>query len=410
MKTRRAGASPRRALDILLPVAALLVWVLLLSFASQAGAFMEVTGVRYDEEQGVSPAQLVREQRYAIEDGREDLPTQTAWKEQANQMMTDESGDRSAPVNLLTCFGSGDDLYPAPFLFGSMPVRGDVDGIALSKAAANALWGGTGAAGQTVRLNGKTYALRGVFEADTALAVVQDREDSEELYPNLLVRGERIGGGGTALDLPFLSWLLSTLAGLPGILLMAAILFRLIGRGWKLRYSPLLLSQYVLPALAMGVLALLAAGFPWDIPAKMIPTRFSNLDFWGKLAEEVGSGVVGVVTHSMTVRDLALWTPVLFCLILLPIACALTLAASSRARAASLNALLAGGMISMGLTFGLALAFDVNLSYSVLALPVLWLAVDLALFTHDKLLKPKRERRSDNVEAPYQAALGDTGE
>ena len=369
---------------------------------------MEVTSVRYGAEQGVSPAQLVREQRYALEDGREDPPARTAWKEQTGQSITDEAGGRSASVNLLTCFGSGDDLYPAPFLFGAMPVRGDAEGIALSQAAADALWGGTGAAGQTVHLGGKTYALRGVFKGDVPLAVVQDREDSEEIYPNLLVHGE-YSGGGTTLDLPFLSWLLSALAGLPGILLMAAIIIRILGRGWKLRYSPILLTQYILPALFMSALALWAGGFPWDIPAKLIPTRFSDLDFWGKLAGEIGNGVVGVLTGSMTQRDLALWTPVLFCLLVLPVACALVLAALGRAKAESLNALLAGGLISMGLTFGTAMALGVSLNYTVLALPVLWLAVDLALSAHKTLLKPKGERR-EAYETPCQAALGDTGE
>lgn len=375
------------AASALLPLAALLAWVLVLSLAHQAAPFMALTSVRYGEGEGKSPAQLVREERYAREDGSEDLPAQTLWREQKDQQLTDETAFRFTGVSLLTCFGSGDDLYPAAFRFGAMPIRGDTEGIALSVAAANALWGGVGAPGQAVKWNDKTYYLRGVFESDTPLAVVQDEENSEELYPNLLVDGPRVGGG-TTLDLPFLSWLLTAMAGLPGLLLALALLARILGRGWKLRFTPILLTRYF-PAALLGCAATLwAAGFPWDIPAKLIPTRFSDLDFWGRLAGEVAGGVTGVLTSSMTARDLALWTPVLFCLLALPVACALTLAALRRAGADSLNALLAKGLSAMVITYGAAMALGVNLSYSVLALPVLWLTVDLALKYHQKKLQP----------------------
>lgn len=405
-----------------LPLLALCAWVLVLSLASRAGDFMKAVSVTYGEEQGVSPTQILRDERYAAEDGKENLPTQTIWKEEKNQQLADEAEGRFATAAVLTCFGSGDDLYPTAFLFGSWPARGDTQGIALDTAAANALWGGIGGPGQTVRWNGKTYALRGVFEGDKGLAMVQDGGDSETRYPNHLIQMYNTDdsnviqmyntNGGTVLDLPFLSWMLSAIAFLPGLILMAAILLRLLGRGWKLRYSPLLLSQYLLPGLAMSALTLWAAGFPWEIPAKMIPTRFSDLDFWAKLAGEMAGGVTGVLTNSMTSRDLALWTPVLFCLLALPIACGLTLAALRRAKAESLNTLLVGGLAAMVAAYGAAMVLGVNLDYPVLALPVLWLGADLALHTHGNLLKPKQERGEayEALEASGEAALGSAGE
>lgn len=392
---RALGAKPLTGLFLLL--LALCVWGIVLLCAQQAGDWMGSTSVWYPEGQGRSPADLVRDQRYAAEDGKEVGTIQTLWKEESAQTITDETGARIASLTVFTCFGSGDDLYPASFLYGGWPAQGDTEGIALDQSAASALWGSMGQIGQRVRWNGSSYFLRGVFEGKQGLALVQDGADSETRYPNLLFRARSdskdapIQTGGTQLDLPLLAWLLSALAALPGLLCMAALLLRLLRRGWKLHSYSFLFIFYMPIAIACTALALWAAGFPWEIPAKLIPTRLSDLDFWGRLAGELGSGILGQLTQGLGVRDLALFVPAFFCLVLSPLACALMLAAFRRARAVTLPMLLLGALSSMICGYALALTLGLESIRTLLALPALWLVCDFVLTAQNTFLLPRRD-------------------
>lgn len=411
-----------RGLAALLAALALLAWVAALFFAQRAADFSAGVSVRWTGEgAGVSPAQLLQAERWAREDGRENPPAATLWQEKADRSVTDETGERSAAATHLECYGDAAEFYPETLLAGSYPSREDAAGCIIDEAVASGIWGSASVVGQRLKLDGRTYSVRGVFKGDSGLILTQGEGDSAQTYGNLLLRLPDGGGetearawlsqngfsGGEVLDLPFLSWCLGALSCLPALLLGLGLLLRVLRRGWRLKYSPVLLAQYIPIGIAFGALALWGMGFPWDLPDKVIPTRWSDFDFWSRLAGQASASLRAVFTSALSARDLAIWPAFLACVLTTAAACALVILAAERVRVDSGGTLLAAGLGAMVATFLLAAAFSaaggVELTRSVWVLPLIWLAADGALRVHERRLRPRTEERSECREALPEA-------
>lgn len=382
----------------------LCAWMAALCFAQQCGPLTQGAAVRWTGAgAGVSPADLCQAERWAAEDGSTSFPDLVLWQEQENQMLTDQTGERSTPVRLLTVFGQADLLWPGAFLRGGWPIRGDIQGIALDEAAAAALWGSTDVLGETVEWNGNTYTVRGVFQGDDGLALIQTEESSTQAMDRAILQFQDGGGGtettawlsqngfpvGQVTDLPLLGWVLNSLAALPGLALGVVLLLRLGERLWRLRRSPLLLSQCLIPVLAAGGLTLWVLGFPWKIPDRLIPTRWSDFDFWTALAGELTEELWTAVSGAMGARDGLLWPAALGCLVWALAACAL-LAPAGRLRPETGTGLLLACLGAAGSVFVLTLLFA-RLGGGAPGrtwwlLPPLWLASDYGLRRHDAWL------------------------
>lgn len=399
---------------------ALCAWVLAAFAAQRAGSFSGVVSARWTGEgAGVSPTQLQQAERWAEEDGREDSPSVTLWREHSGQTIAGDGGS-TALAGVLEGYGEGADLYPALFRSGGYPSRGDAAGCAVDEALASALWGSTDVLGSALDWEGKTYYVRGVFRGTAGLLLTQAADDDETAFCRMLLRtpggstaeaarnflDQNGWGGAQVLDLPLLSWLLTALAALPGLLLAAALLGRLLGRMWKLRYSPLLLIQIILPVFAFGAVILWGMGFPWEIPGSIIPTRWSDFDFWSRLWGQLAGGIQGVFTSALTRRDLALWPSFLACVLLTAGACGLTLMAVSRMRLDRGRAFILWALGDMAVLFLLAAALSgqggVALSRGMWLLPLLFLAGDCALRAHERWLRPRKERGEPDGPAQEQ--------
>ena len=390
---------------MVLALLALGAWMACAFLAQSAAALSAGVAVRWaGEGQGVSPDQLGRALRYAREDGAGEVPDLTLWRERAGE--TVRAGERSSSAKVLELCGSGADVWPAAFLEGYYPIPGDTGGCAVDRALAEALWGTGRAVGNELRLGDRVLTVRGVFEGTEGLALFQGEPASAEPYPNLLLRfsgGDAKAqaesfltrnqwGGGTMLDLPILAWGLEALAGLPAFCLGAGILLRLLRRGLGMTAAPLLLAGYTFPALAGAGVTLWAMGLS-GVPGQLIPTRWSDFDFWARLV----SGRVGELTNYLSLapgaRDLRYWPLVLGCGVLALAACALTVLAAERSRAETGRALLLGWGLCVGGTFAWALAFagagGVAVGRSMWLLPPLWLACDWCLAAHRESLKPR---------------------
>lgn len=399
---------------MLLALLALGAWMACAFLAQSAAALSTGAAVRWTGEgQGVSPDQMSRALRYAREDGAEDIPALTLWREQAGQ--TAQAGERSGAARVLELCGSGADLWPASFLAGYYPIPGDTGGCAVDRALAEALWGTGRAVGNELELDGRKLTVRGVFEGGDGLLLVQGETDSAQPYPNLFLKFS--GGdakaqaegfltrnqwsGGTLLDLPILSWLLESLAALPAVCLGAGILVRLLRRGLDMTAAPLLLAGYALPALAGAGVTLWAMGLP-GIPGQLIPTRWSDFDFWARLVSDRAGELTDYLTLAPGVRDLRYWPLALGCVALAMAACALTVLAAERSRAETGRELLLGWGLCVGGTFAWALAFAGNggvaVGRSMWLLPLLWLACDWCLERHRESLKPRGGETDEAVE------------
>lgn len=387
---------------------ALAAWVLCALLCAQAAARTPGPAVFWPEGEGISPAQLLRSERYAKEDGAQALPTTLLWKEKkGNADRADGRG--SAAATFIQAVGDPALGWPAGFLYGGWPARGDTQGCAVSHDVAAALWGGTDVVGQALEYDGTRYYVRGVFQSPEGMVVLQASPDGSGLFNRLLLRlpeGGREEASawlsrsgfpqGTVLDLPLLSWCLSALAGLPALLLGLCLLGRLAGRVRALRFSPLLLLQFIPLALALAAAALWASGFPWDFPARLIPGRWSDFSFWSGLAVQWAHTLRACLSLPLTSWDLDFWGRVLGCLILAPLGAACALLWTQRASAPTVRALYLGVLGHLGALFLLSLACaapgGAPPTRGMWLLPPLWLAADRCLSLHETALLPAGER------------------
>lgn len=393
---------------LLLGALALLAWLGAAFLAQRCADWSAGALVRWEGEGGVSPAQIQRAERYAREDGVEDPPVLTLWREKEGEALQDETRRRSAGASVLEFLGDGAGLWPAQFLYGSYPIRGDGAGCAVDQAVAEALWGTARAVGREVRWQGKTYWVRGVLKGEAGLMLVQGDQQSAEAWPNLLLAfpgGDQRAqaqdflsrnqwSGGKLLDLDLLAWCVRALAALPALALLLGLLGRLLGRGLRLASSPLLLCLYLPLGLGGAGLALWCAGVP-DVPDQLIPTRWADLDFWGRILTERLGGVGDHLALEAGRRDGQYWPVVLACVLLSLLALGLTVLAAERVRAETGRDLLLGWAAALGCLFLGALAFapagGVAVSRQMWLLPVLWLGLDWALERHEAYLRPRGE-------------------
>lgn len=402
MKRQRSNGWTAAALGAL----ALLAWLAAAFLAQQCAAWSGGAVVRWSGETGVSPAQLRQAQRYAREDGVAEPPALTLWRERPGESLTDETRRRSAEATVLELLGDGGGLWPAGFVSGNYPAQGDGQGCAVDRAVAEALWGTGHAVGQAVCWQGKTYYVRGVFQGTDGLMMVQGDETSAEPWPNLLLafpdgdqkaRTEAFLSRnqfprGQILDQSLLAWCLEMLSALPALVLALGLLGRLLGRGRTLAGRPALLGQYLPLGLVGAGAALWCLGLP-SVPGQLIPTRWSDLDFWARLWTERLGGVRDHLTLAPTARDLRYWPAVLAGVLLALCAFFLTILAAERARAGTGKALLLGWAAALGSVFIGSLAFagvgGVAVSRQMWLLPPLWLGVDWALARHEGSLTPR---------------------
>ena len=247
------------------------------------------------------------------------------------------------------------------------------------------------------------YAVRGVFRGDDGLALIQTEESSTQAMDRAMIQFQDGDGGtettawlsqngfpvGQVTDLPLLGWFLNSLAALPGLVLGVVLLLRLGERLWRLRRSPMLFAQCMIPVLAAGGLTLWVLGFPWEIPDRLIPTRWSDFGFWAALAGELTEELWTAVSGAMGARDGLLWPSALGCLVWALAACAL-LAPAGRLRPETGTGLLLACLGAAGSVFALTL-LSVRLGGGAPGriwwlLPPLWLAADYGLRRHDAWL------------------------
>lgn len=410
---------------LLLGFLALAAWCACTLLAQRFAQLSSGPSVRWEEGSGISAAQWVRAGNWAREDGGEGYPDAVLWKTLEGAVSRSDSA-RSVTPDLIQVFGDVGLLWPLGFTAGNWPARGDGEGCAISEDVADALWGGTDVVGESLQYQGRTYYIRGVFHGQAGLAVFQGDGDSTEPYHRMLLElsgGQEEGRAflsraglpqGGCLDLELLSWGLNTLAALPVALLGLGILLRLLRRLWALRHTPLLLGQFLMPALAGGGTVLWVLDFPPNIPARLIPGQLSEFSFWTELLHQWSGALKGELTSALTAWDLMLWGTALGCVLLIPIAAALSLTWARRAGARTGREMFFGALASMAGLFAvllLAAPFGGVLPQrGVWLIPPLWLATDWCLDRHWANLRPKKERRERNGTLPQADEADRTAE
>ena len=383
-----------RALTISALLAAVL-WCFACSFYSTAINHCTSVSIKW-EKGGVSPSELIRQQTYARQDGAGNQPEATLWQTYPEQEIM-ASDKKKIKADIVAAFGDCGDIVSSMLTAGAYPARSDESGCAVSTGLAFSLWGSTNVIGMPVKVEGKQFYVRGIFEEEEPRLFLQAQADSEKLLSNMQLTftgpgaGERAGQylssagfpEGRILDLTLFAWVLGMIFRLPAVILAIGILGRVIGLGKRLCRYPLLLAVYLL--IAFGICAVLwfCIELP-EFPSEFIPTMWSDFEFWGNLFKEQGKNMVSWIAAGPVFRDMELWISSFMAVLLSVCASAFTAAAAMLVSIRSYKRMIfycAAYTLTLCLiSFKIASAHNMTFCKTMYLLPCLWICVDFLFY------------------------------
>jgi len=344
---------------------------------------------------GVSPTQMEAQLDIFREDRSQCVPGLTLWVQYAAQNISDgdENSVRSAVLEL---YGSCEDLRSDRYLSGGAPAKGSTKTCAVSQGAAFALWGSVNVTGKSLAWGEQEYTVQGVFKGEDSFIIVQAEPESKTLFPNMQLRLANNGGRQAAaeflartnfgspqlLDMPLLGWAFGLLASLPALLIGLWLPARLIAHGLRLRKQPRKLLYFVGPAVLVSAMDIFLLSRGGGVPAALIPSRWSDFDYWSTLAKNLGEHVKAWLAMPQAGDIATLFSLLGTALLVFASLLAMTLALSKTRVQKPMHALVACGCCV--LVVFLAAAFyagrgGLQISLAMWLMPCLWIVTDCAL-------------------------------
>ena len=307
----------------------LLLWDSLAGHQRQTLWFDDCVSVCWRDGTGVSPRDLSRALEWQREDGGTPPPL-ALWRVQSDQMLYGDLHPAPATGEVLEYYGEVACLLPRQFRSGYWP--GDRQGCVIDVEAAYILWGSCdGVLGRPLQWNGNTWYVRGILEGMDGLAVFPADETSETAFSGLWLDLSATEGGsiaaeqilrayqmpiGDITDLGMFAWIAKMMAALPASLLWGWLMLRIASRLWRLRHTRMLLLFSVPPLALTAAAASWAAGFPWTIPERFLPTRWSDGSFWSELAGSILDGILSVFQMPPAIWETLFWNDFFCCAML----------------------------------------------------------------------------------------------
>lgn len=199
-------------------------------------------------------------------------------------------------VTAIGYYGDFSLVWPADFICGAYPGELEKNVCAVSATLAWDLWGSTDIIGQTLELTEKEYTICGVFSSSKEIVVYSAAPDAG--FKNVELFGVYEGNEReTALEFaeysgldtpdwivygPTMAWLSRQIAMVPLYVIGVILILRFL-RYWKIWKSPRwqIMLTFLGFTLALTLPAILAA-----IPNWLIPSQWSDFDFWTRLYED----------------------------------------------------------------------------------------------------------------------------
>ena len=227
---------------------------------------------------------------------------------------------RQSQVPAIFFSGDASLVWQLEFITGTAPSSIDNNGIALSEQLAHNLWGSTDIVGMSLYVDGEWRTVRGVFRGILDLALISFHiEDTSQNFTAVELWAGYDRGGITrneAEDFARASGLgqpnyiltgsaisLARFMSVLPLVIPIGYAFALIIK-WLKKYYPMTVAP-----LFFGIIILFAILLPTllnQIPAWLIPTRWSDFSFWGDLVTQANSSLREFLSVNPVLRDVEL--------------------------------------------------------------------------------------------------------
>ena len=288
--------------------------LLALGFANH-GSLRQYSSVslRYDAPISGQAAYAARQYSITRSDGDQFWPV--FWKEYRASL---ESELAAVKTDCIAYSGDASLVWPAVYVSGNAPGMKDGAGCAISEALSWRLWGSSDVVGMTVEVDGDVRVVRGVFKGTDELALVPfEDEDTTQSWTAV----ELTGGPSDAVRSDAESYARAAGLGSPDSTLMRgpssiaaamsilpilvpatyglALAIRLAAKRFPLARKPAFyLSFIMLAVLLPAILGL--------FPAWVVPTRWSDFQFWLSLLNRAADGLREFLRAAPKLRDVEL--------------------------------------------------------------------------------------------------------
>lgn len=235
--------------------------------------------------------------------GALNLPEITAWTQLSEAKAENPGLNRSVQIPVLYVAGDMSLTAPMTLLYGNFVYREDKRGCVIDMDTAFKLYGTEHAVGNRLSFQGIDYYIRGVVKTKDSLLLLQKNDRSEKylnlevVYPNK-EQGESLTedflllnnfpSNYVILDGYFYGRMLGTLFALTIWVFFVVVCFGIMKILWKKKQNLKgkrflwygVASIFIM--LGYGAILYQFTGNPFYIPEKLIPTRFSDFDYWGE--------------------------------------------------------------------------------------------------------------------------------
>ncbi len=229
----------------------------------------------------------------------------TGLTQESNRSIQNETNLQEIPIDLITYYGNISNSFPVEFVVGSFPIPDGGNVCAIDSDTAYKLWGSVDVQGLTLKYDGDEYTVAGVFKHPRHIMLrpfsnAFTQKDGKLFsllrlrlpsYQNTGEAGRNFiqsytGGRGSIRDLSPLYMLAEQLLLVPFVILLVAVVIK------HARRRKLL---YALPSLFMIGLCFSFIKIYADVPLYLIPTKWSDFEFWPRTAEFIKQSYYALV-------------------------------------------------------------------------------------------------------------------
>ena len=272
---------------IILIFALIMCWGISLGYANNIGSENKTLNFYFENEN--YNTELIK----TIKEAEPELAV-VGWAEESLQSANNlDLGKIASDLDVLIIKGSSNLLVKGSNLFAD-----DLEGCLIDNDTSYKLFGSSNCVGREIVYNDRNLIVRGILKGSKANIMIQATEDSSQVLDGLTIDGTgltlnkiedfkmKFGINEMAISGNIYYIIAKFIALIFPIITLVLILIKIITSLFKSRNKPVLVSLYILMAIASVFIFFKITNIKISIPLDMIPNKWSDFDFWSKMGKE----------------------------------------------------------------------------------------------------------------------------